>query len=60
MILTVKYQAWVLCLLHDDQGHQGLQQTLVLCQEILLEYHVQDVTNYMKNVNIAKQQRKIM
>ena len=28
MILPVMYQAQVLCLLHDGQGHQGLECTL--------------------------------
>ena len=33
MILHIKYQAQVLKLLHDGQGHQGLEITLALCQE---------------------------
>ena len=33
LILPVKYQAQVLSLLHDGQGHQGLESTLALCQE---------------------------
>ena len=32
MILSIKYQAQVLCLLHNGQGHQGLECTLALCQ----------------------------
>ena len=33
MILPIKYQAQVLRLLHDGQGHQGLERTLALCQK---------------------------
>ena len=33
MVLPIKYQAQVLKLLHDGQGHQGLERTLALCQE---------------------------
>ena len=33
LILPVKYQAQVLTLLHDGQGHQRLECTLALCQE---------------------------
>ena len=41
LILPVKYQAQVLSLLHNGQGHQGLECTLALCLgKILLEYHV--------------------
>ena len=31
LILPIKYQAQVLKLLHDGQGHQGLERTLALC-----------------------------
>ena len=33
LILPSKYQAQVLNLLHDGQGHQGLGRTLAICQE---------------------------
>ena len=33
LILPIKYQAQVLTLLHDGQGHQGLEHTLALCWE---------------------------
>ena len=50
LILPVKYQAQVLSLLHDGQGHQGLEHTLALCQErFYWNTMFQDVTNYMKN-----------
>ena len=50
LILPVKYQAQVLNLLHDGQGHQGLECTLALCQErFYWNTMFQDVTNYVKN-----------
>ena len=49
LILPIKYQAQVLTLLHDGQGHQGLECTLALCQErFYWNTMFQDVTNYMK------------
>ena len=49
MILPVKYQAQVLKLLHDGQGHQGLERTLALCRErFYWNTMFQDVTNYVK------------
>ena len=49
MILPLKYQAQVLKLLHDGQGHQGLERTLALCWErFYWNTMFQDVTNYVK------------
>ena len=49
MILPIKYQAQVLKLLHDGQGHQGLERTLALCWErFYWNTMFQDVTNYVK------------
>ena len=49
LILPIKYQAQVLNLLHDGQGHQGLERTLALCQErFYWNTMFQDVTNYVK------------
>ena len=33
MVLPLKYQAQVLQLLHDGQGHQGIERTIALYQE---------------------------
>ena len=33
MVLPLKFQAQVLQLLHDDQGHQGIERTIALCWE---------------------------
>ena len=33
MVLPMKYQAKVLHLLHDGQGHQGIERAIALCQE---------------------------
>ena len=61
MILPIKYQAQLLCLLHDGQGHQGLEHTLALCQErFYLNTMFQDITNYVKIVYNAKLQWVIM
>ena len=49
LILPIKYQAQVLTLLHDGQGHQGLERTLALCRErFYWNTMFQDVTNYVK------------
>ena len=49
LILPIKYQAQVLKLLHDGQGHQRLERTLALCQErFYWNTMFQDVTNYVK------------
>ena len=49
LILPIKYQAQVLKLLHDGQGHQGLERTPALCWErFYWNTMFQDVTNYVK------------
>ena len=49
MVLPIKYQAQVLCLLHDGQGHQGIEQTIALCQEqFYWNIMFQDITKYVK------------
>ena len=49
LILPIKYQAQVLKLLHDGQGHQGLERTLALCQErFYWNTMFQDVSKYVK------------
>ena len=49
LILPIKYQAQVLKLLHDGQGHQGLERTLALCRErFYWNTMFQDVSNYVK------------
>ena len=52
LILPIKYQAQMLTLLHDGQGHQGLERTLALCWErFYWNTMFQDVTNYVKNLS---------
>ena len=49
MVLPIKYQAQVLHLLHDGQGHQGIESTIALCQEqFYWNTMFQDVTRYVK------------
>ena len=49
MVLPLKYQAQVLKLLHDGQGHQGLERTLALCRErFYWNTMFQDVSEYVK------------
>ena len=49
-ILPVKYKAQVLSLLHDGQGHQGLECPFALYWErFYWNTMFQDVTNYVKN-----------
>ena len=33
IILPISYQVQVLQMLHDGQGHQGVDQTIALCRE---------------------------
>ena len=52
MILPVKYQAQVLCLLHNGLGHKGLESTLALCWErFYWNTMFQDITNYVKKLS---------
>ena len=49
MVLPIKYQAQVLYLLHDGQGHQGIERTIALCWErFYWNTMFQDVTKYVK------------
>ena len=49
LILPIKYQAQVLKLSYDGQGHQGLETTLALCQDrFYWNTMFQDVTNYVQ------------
>ena len=49
MVLPIKYQAQVLHLLHDGQGHQGIERTIALCRErFYWNTMFQDVTRYVK------------
>ena len=60
MVLPMKYQAQVLCLLHDSQGHLGIEGTIALCQEwFYLNNMFHNVTNYIKIIHDARQQRGI-
>ena len=52
LILPIKYQAQVLNLLHDGQGHQGLERTLgLMLGKILLEYHVPGCHQLCENLS---------
>ena len=49
MVLPIKFQVQVLQLLHDGQGHQGIERTIALCQEqFYWNTMFQDVTKYVK------------
>ena len=49
MVLPIKFQAQVLQLLHDGQGHQGIERTIALCQEqFYWNTMFQDATQYVK------------
>ena len=49
MVLPIKYQAQVLQMLHDGQGHQGIERTIALCQkQFYWNTMFQDVTKYVK------------
>ena len=50
MVISLKYQAQVLQLLHDDQGHHGIERTIALCWEQLYWNPMfQDATKYVKD-----------
>ena len=50
MVLPLKYQAQVLHLLHDGQGHQGIERTEALCWEQFFWYTMfQDATKYVED-----------
>ena len=49
MVLPIRYQAQVLRLLHDGQGHQGIERTIALWQEqFYWNTMFRDVTRYEK------------
>ena len=49
MVLLIKFQAQVLQLLHDGQGHQGIERTIAPCQEqFYWNTMFQDATKYVK------------
>ena len=48
-VLPIKFQAQVLRLLHDGQGHQGIERTIALCWEhVYWNTMFQDATKYVK------------
>ena len=50
LVLPLKYHEAVLCMLHDDYGHQGLDQTLALVRERFYWSTMNhDVTEYVTN-----------
>ena len=50
MILPLEYQVQVLQMLHDGQGHQGIDRIIALCREQLYwSTMYRDVTQYVKN-----------
>ena len=50
MILPIKYQAQVLQMLHDGQGHQGMEKPTALCRKhFYLSTMYKDVADYVRN-----------
>ena len=50
MVLPIKFQSQVLQLLHDGQGHQGIERTTALCwEQFYWNTMFQDVTKYVKD-----------
>ena len=50
MILPLKYQAQVHQMLHDGQGHQGIDRTIALCrQQFYCNTMYRDVVQYVKD-----------
>ena len=49
MVLPIEFQAQVLQMLHDGQGHQGNKRTIALCQDwFYWNTMFQDATKYVK------------
>ena len=52
MVLPIKYQAQMFRLLHDGQGHQGIERTIALCwEQFYWNTMFQDVTKYVKEMS---------
>ena len=52
MVLPLKYQAQVLHLLYDGQGHQGIERTIAICQEqFYWNTMFQDTTKYVEKLS---------
>ena len=50
MIFHLKYQVQVLQMLHDGQGHQGIERTTALCREhIYWNTIYRDIAQYVKD-----------
>ena len=50
IILPLKYQVHVLQMLHDDQGHQGIERTTALCREHFCQSTMyKNVAEYVKD-----------
>ena len=50
MVLPLKYQAQMLQLLHDAQGHQGIERTVALCwEQFYWNTMLQDAIKYLKD-----------
>ena len=55
LVLPLEYHETVLCMLHDDYGHQGLDQTLALVRERFYSSTMnQDATEYVTNCHCCK------
>ena len=53
MVLPIKFQAQVLQLLHDGQGHQGTERTIALCWEwFYWNTMFQDATKYVERLSM--------
>ena len=53
MILPIKYQAQVLQMLHDGQGHQGMEKTTALCRKHFYWNTMdKDVAKYVKKLSM--------
>ena len=55
LILPIEFRAQVMELLHNEQGHQGVEHMLQLVQkQFYWSILLQDVTNWIKNVGGVK------
>ena len=61
MVLPMKYQAQVLQLLHDGQGHQGIERTIALCwEQFNWNTMFKDVTHYVKDCPCCQTVKEII
>ena len=59
MVLPIKYQTQVLCLLHNGQGQQGLEMySCLMLGKILVEYHIPRYNQLCKKLSMLPNRKR--